>query len=216
MGADDGVQRLEQRRAARQPIQPDNPHGLGGQRRRGLLLDRGPRLPVRGHRVGPRPRLQGRLRLGRPSLLRRNRQLPGLREQDLPDDRVRLPEARHRHGRPAQGQQSQGQVPGQGAAARRHGLPAVPGLRRRAQLPAEQKPQDPGQAEEARTEGPLVLHPHHQAAQDVRPSRRGQDPADAQGLPEHARAKGRLALHHLQAASLLPHQQSVLSAGYLP
>lgn len=101
--------------------------------------------------AGPRTGPERGLRLGGPPVLRRDRQLDRLRGEDAADDRGRVPEDGHRHGRPAAAELAQAEVPGEGPAGGGVRLPALPGLRGRAQLFAVGREQ-PGQAEEARPE----------------------------------------------------------------
>ncbi|ENN75597.1 hypothetical protein YQE_07844, partial [Dendroctonus ponderosae] len=210
-----GRLRLEQHRAARQPLQPDHPHGVGGERRRRLLQHRGPLLSVGGRGAGARAGQQGGRRLDRPPLLRRDRQQHRLRGQDQAHDWLGLPQDRPGHGRPPADQLEEAQVPGGGPHAGRRPLPALPGLRGGAQLPAVELA-EPSAAAEARPEGVLQLHPHGAPPEPAgRPGDRGEDADQPSRLHQLADAEGQLALHHLQEAALLHLRQPVLPAGHL-
>lgn len=49
----------------------------------------------------------------------------------------------------------------------------------------------------------------------MRPSNRGEDPADASRLPEYVGPARRLAFHYLQTSPLLSNQQSVFSIRHI-
>lgn len=214
VGPDHAGQQPERGGPAGQPVRPDHTHGVGRVRRRGLLHHRGPQQPRRGRVAGQEPGRQGVRVLDRAPVLRRHRQLVRLREQDMPHDRGRVPEAGPGHRRPAGDQLEEAQVAGQEPARRRR-VPAVPGLRRGAQLSADVHDQHAGAAPEARPEGPLELHAHDPPAPGPRPGDRGQDAAQPPGLLEPVDAEGRDALSHLQEAPVLHILQSVFPAGHL-
>ena len=173
-------------------------------------------MPVRRGRVGQGARLQRGGRMDRPPVLRRDRQLHRLRPEDEPAHRVRLPEDRHRHRRPAQRQLEEAQVPRQVTARSGLGVPVLPGLRCRPQLLAERCAQGTSQTAQARPEGPLVLYPHATEGPPCQWAvRRSEDTAHTQGLFEPTPPARRGAFHHLQEAPLLHLQQSVLSVGHL-
>lgn len=94
----------------------------------------------------------------------------------MPYDSGCVPETRLGHRRPIGDQLEEAQVAGEGSA-RQPRIPAVPRLRRGAQLSADIHDQHAGPAPEARPERPLELHAHDPSAASPWPGDRGEDAA---------------------------------------